>query len=345
MKKISLLLALCLMLSIFSGCSGTPEESTGPDTSTTGSSDSSDSTTETPRTETDPPAPVVIDYTLDLPEDFTTAVVEENYVLYCAPYAVRDESTISVEITPRDEAILKTDADSFEQSLRDRLDGEDDSPSAYRFYNLQLTEVDGWAALYTEYSLTYTSGASRYLRYEVVTTESNYVFTFIDASDDNLWLDSYADAAASIRLVLDSEHLEANGEGLTEYVLDCGLTIQAEAGMKEYAPEGFTACLGNHNVIILFMADDKQDNNLTGMTLEEYAQLLCQTNQLDAFESDAYGNLLTTFYSSDENDLEYYNMICVKDLGDAFWVCQMTCLSEDQAAYARTFSQWAATIA
>ena len=341
MKKLALLLALCLMLSIFAGCSSdSVSETTGPDESTSNPVETTEPSVET----TEPSSPLVIEYTLDLPEGFSTTVVQENYVLYCAPFATRDSSTISVQIQERNEYILLADAEIYKQFLENMVDGTDGAPTAYRFYDLQLVEVDGWSALYTEYSLSYDEIAFRITCYQVVTTECNYIFTFADATDDNEWQDAYAAAAASIQLVQNNEQLQANRENLTRYDMDCGLTIYAEASMKEYAPQGFTACLGNHNVIILLMADDKEANNLTEMSLEEYAQLLCQTNELDAFSSDAYGNLLTTFYSVDENELEYYNMIFVKESADSFWVCQMTCLAEDQATYARIFGLWASTI-
>ena len=122
------------------------------------------------------------------------------------------------------------------------------------------------------------------------------------------------------------------------------MEIYAEDGMELHDAPGFTACLGNRNVIILLMEDDKESNNLTTMDLNDYAKLLGQTNELEDFKTDIYGNLYTDFYSTDENGIEYYNMLCVKESQDSFWVCQIACMAEDQASYAREFSLWASSL-
>ena len=67
-------------------------------------------------------------------------------------------------------------------------------------------------------------------------------------------------------------------------------------------------------------------------------------NDLKHFKWDTYGNLCTSFYSTDDNGMEYYNMICVKETEEDFWVCQMACAADDQAKYAKTFSLWAASV-
>ena len=37
-------------------------------------------------------------------------------------------------------------------------------------------------------------------------------------------------------------------------------------------------------------------------------------------------------------------MLCVKESQDSFCVCQIACLAEDQASYAREFSLWASSL-
>lgn len=368
MRKICLLLALCLMLSIFAGCSSEePAETTAAPIETTAAPVE---TTEPPTVETtEPPVPVVIDYELELPEGFEASLVASGLTVFSAPNARVDDSTIQVEVLEHNEAVLALDEDEFTsrftfqeetdettepeeteethetEETTEPAETEPALPEDLIFYDLYVTQVDGWDALFTDYTLVYEDHSCHTYRYEVVTTEANYVFTFADTTANNDWLDLYKDCVDTIDFVLDTEGIELDYSNLTRYDLSCGLSVYAEAGMEEHNPEGFTACLGNRNVIILMMADDKAANNLTEMALKDYADLVAQTNGLERFNDDVYGNILTTYYSTDENGLEYYNMICVKETEEDFWVVQMACMAEDQASYARAFSLWASSIA
>lgn len=373
MKKISLLLALCLMLTIFTGCGSDPAETTTAPVETT--TVPAETTTAPPETtepvETEPPVePEVIDFDMELPEGFEASVVQDTITVFVSPNAPMDTSTITVEKLPMDESVLAMTQQEFIGSITLATPGETEEteettepeetadpaettepvetspvlPQDVNFYSMTVTEVDGWPALYCDYSLEYDGYIAHIYRFEVVVNYCNYVFTFTDTTDSNTWLDSYEDCVPEIDLILDIEGIELDYSGLELYDLKCGLAMYAESGMESHKAEGFTACIGNRNVIILLMADDKEVNNLTEMDLEGYADLLRSTNELGNFKWDTYGNLCTTFYSTDEAGLEYYNMICVKETAEDFWVCQIACLSDDQAEYARAFSLWASSI-
>ena len=92
------------------------------------------------------------------------------------------------------------------------------------------------------------------------------------------------------------------------------------------------------------MKDDKVENNLTGMSLYDYAALVSKSNDLDTFTQDNYGNLHVTFYNSDSIGLRYFNNLTVKETQDSFWVIQMTCTSGNQANFDREFALWATSI-
>ena len=375
MRKLSLLLALCLMLSLVTGC-GTPAETTVPSTQ---APETTEPTTVPPTTmpiPTDPPDPKVIDYALTLPEGFKAAVAEENYFRWVSPNRRFDASFVSVERMERDADIQSLSETMFFKRIDptqvpvnkepeettvptettepgETLNPEETTvpteppvevPEKMITYDHHKTSVDGWPAVFCEYTLVYEEYMAHVLRYEVIANDCNYVFTFSDASDDNEWLELYKETVETIDLILDTEGIELDYTGLAMYDLGCGLNIWAETDMKNQKAPGFTACIANRNVIILLMADDKQINNLTWMQQEDYADLLCRNNDLKHFKWDTYGNLCTSFYSTDENGTEYYNMICVKETEEDFWVCQMACLAEDQAKYAKAFSLWAASI-
>lgn len=367
MKKLSLLLALCLMLTIFGGCACTPEETTLPIQTASPTETTTVPTTlptETTVPPTEPPA-VVIDFDMVLPEGFEAVVAEEHLTVYASPDAPRDLSTISVEKLAMNEAALTMTGAEFE-AMFELASGETEPsgttepgetaepsettgpqpelPSKFRLFSLTQTEVDGWPALYCDYTLTYEDYVAHIWRFEVVVNYNNYVFTFTDTTETNLWQDLYEACIPEIDLILDTEGIELDYSSLSRYDIPGGLMIYAEDGMDSHKAEGFTGCIGSRSVIILFMADNKEANNLTEMELEDYAELLCQTNDLNHFKWDTYGSLCTGFYSTDETGMEYYNMITVKETTDAFWVVQMACSAENQAQYARAFSLWASSV-
>lgn len=373
MKKLSLLLALCLMLSILAGCDRKPAETTAPSEPSTPVETTTAPTTlptETTVPPTEPPA-VVIDFSMVLPEGFEASVVEDALTVYASPNAPRDTSTVTVEKLAMNEAALAMTAAEFEAMFElapaetepsettepaetaepaetteppETTEPQPELPSRFRLYSMTTMEVDGWPALYCDYTLTYKDYTAHCYRFEVVVNYNNYVFTFTDTTDTNVWLDQYEECVPEIDLILDTEGIELDYSGLTKYDIPGGLTVFAQEGMEHHKAEGFTGCIGNRSVIILFMADNKESNNLTDMELEDYADLLCQTNELSHFKYDTYGNLCTSFYSTDETGMEYYNMITVKETSDSFWVVQMACSAENQAQYARPFSLWASSI-
>lgn len=368
MKKLSLLMALCLMLTILTGCGGEAKETTLPTETSTAPAETTTAPTETTAPPTEPPEPVVIDFAMELPEGFEAIVAEEHLTVYASPNTPRDLSTITVEKLEMNEHVLAMTEEEFvalfdfapeetepaettepreTASPAETTEPTEPAPELPRdinVYSMSVMEVDGWPALYCDYALVYLNHTTHVYRFEVVVNYNNYVFTFADSTESNVWLDSYEDCIPEIDLILDVEGIELDYSGLTLYDLDCGLTIYAEEGMDDHKAEGFTACIGSRNVIILLMADSKEVNNLTGMELEDYADLLCQTNDLGNFKWDTYGNLCTSFYSTDDTGMEYYNMIALKETADAFWVVQMACSADNQAQYARAFSLWASSV-
>ncbi len=359
MKKFSLFLAAFMTFGMLTGC-GSQQV---PAETTLSTSASTIETTTAPTTApTQPPKPVVIDFDLTVPEGFTLSVVEEQIQVYSSPNSPRDPSFISVEICPRDEAVLTmstekmadrimhpvTTAPSPSEITQTTEETEPTTPVqsvAEPFIQyLEPADIDDWEAVYADYVQSSDTHTDHVYRYEVVTTDANYVFTFSDGTDDNEWLEEYKKSVESINLILNTEGMELDYSHLTKYTTQSGLSIHAEAGLEPHDAQGFTDAFANKNVLILTMADGKITNNLTGMTLEDYADLVANSNKLEKFQTDMYGNLFTTFYSSDKAGIEYYNMICVKETNDKFWVCQMTCQASNQVNYAKEFPLWASSI-
>lgn len=340
MKKFSLLLALCLMLSICSGCGSKPAETTAP------LSPVPTLPNMEPPVETTPPTdPNAIDgkFTLDLPEGFEGGETENNRYEFLSPNAPEDHSSVTVELMALDESVLEMSTSEYKKRIDVTKTGKSDA-KRFKLIDLWKETVDGWPAMVSEYNLVYDDYISHIYRYEIVCRSMNYVFTFDDASDGNDWLDHFEDMIDSVKLLQTEGGMDLNFSEMRQYELDCGLNLFAESGLMEMEAHGFTACLGSRSCILLFMADNKEANNLTDFTLEDYAQLLKRNNDLRSFKTDQYNNLYTTFYTNDESGTGYFNMLFVKETADAFWVCQMACVTELQGTYERDFPLWASSI-
>lgn len=341
MKKFYLILTALLAAALLGACgSDAPAETTMP-TDAPVTEAATEAATEN-LLPTQPPAPKVIDFRLELPEGFELSTVQDTIQVFSSPDAPKDPSYVSVEVFPRDESILNMDAQEFAEHLMDAAGSGGDYEPFIQF--LEEEEVDGFEAVFADYVQSSDDYTSHIYRYEVVTADANYAFTFCDSTDYNDWLEQFEECGKQIDLVLDTEQVNVDYQGLTLYTLSSGLRIYAEEGLEPQNAQGFSDAIANKNVLILTMADNKEKNNLTDMTLEDYAGLVAQSNQLPSFQTDMYGNLYTTFSSSDNNGLSYYNMICVKETSDAFWVCQMTCQDTDQLDYAKVFPLWASSI-
>lgn len=326
MRKFCLFLALCLMLGSLSGCAGQGEttETTLPE-KTTGDAAPIPSETE---------EPVVIGYDITLAVDFRAIVAEDDRTIYRSPNE-GDDSTILIRTQPRDESVLTLDEAGFTATVADGQTCSD--------LTLETVQVDGFPALRACFTVSDGETFSDIMEYHVVASE-NYLFRFTDCTGGS-WQEGFVRSAETINLLMEDEGVELDYSDLKEFDLGCGVSICAQDTLAAHDAEGFTACLGNQNAIILVMQDKKVENNLTDMDLYDYAELVSEANDLTGFAQDHYGTLQNSFYSSDELGMKYYNLLTVYETEDSFWVFQMTCSAANQAVYALEFSRWATSIA
>lgn len=338
MKKFFLCLLTCGMLLSLMGCGNSATETTAPSETipetTHAPTEAPEETTEPAATE--PDVEQVTGYTMTTPDGFSVDTAEDDLTIYVSPNSPRDDSRIEVEVHQRDLTVLELDEDGF-MALYPEIE------DFRRITALEQTEVDGFPALFIDYTYRVDSDYTHVYEYHVI-ADQTYLFRFSDTTSGNDWLDLYAEAAATINMLTMDEHVVLDYSGLEKYELDCGISLYAVEGMEEQNAPGFTACIGSRKAIILVLEDNKEEHALEDLTLEEYAALVSQANDLDEFALDNYGNLCVDFYSTDADGVEYYNNLTVKEIGDSFWVFQMTCAADDQAAYAREFSIWATSI-
>ena len=336
MRKFCLLLAVCLMLTSLTGCGGSVEETKA--TEGTASTQESAQPIPTEATEppvTEPPIPQVTGYDVQVPEGFEVSISEDDRMVYISPDAPQDPSTIVIEITDRDESILNVDETGFM--------ARHSQVQEFRSIKLAQAQVDGIPALFADYTIKEEGVYTHIYEYHVV-ADKNYMFHFADSTDDNDWLERFGQAAATINMIMENEGIQLDYSGLEKYNLDCGISLYAVPGMQKQNAPGFTECIGSRKAIVLVMRDDKAANDLVGLSLQEYADLVAKANDLEQFTQDNYGNLHVNFYSTDSAGVEYYNNLTVKETDDCFWVFQMTCAAEDQASYDREFTVWATSI-
>lgn len=135
-----------------------------------------------------------------------------------------------------------------------------------------------------------------------------------------------------------------SGSGDTqEYVLDCGATLTAKAGLTEVAMESLTTTLQGDDMLVTFLDENKQ--TLGGdLTLETYADLVASINGVAlAFAEDAMGNLATT-YTREVDGATYFYYATVHETNSSFWLIQMACLDSERADFEPLFMQWCSTI-
>ena len=338
MKKICLILAVCLLLGCISGCGGSAqstETSANESVATQPSSQPQETTAPATTEATQPTEPKIIGYDLEIPEGFEITTSEDDRTIYLSKDNA-DDSSILIRTQPLDESVLELDEQGFEQMQV--LEQE------YEELMVQTVRVDSEDALFADYVVVRDEQQIHIYEYIVVGSEENYVFQFSDYTEEEIWLEAFAEAAASINLLMENEGIELDYSHLERYSLPCGISLFAASGMEPQNAPGFSGCIGNRDAIILVMKDDKVENNLTGMSLEDYAALVSSSNELESFTQDIYGNLHVNFYNSDTNGLRYFNNLTVKETQDSFWVIQMTCIADNQASFDREFALWATSI-
>ena len=111
--------------------------------------------------------------------------------------------------------------------------------------------------------------------------------------------------------------------------------------------DGYNATFGTADVVVLALKEDYEffeDSDVT--TIEEYAELVFETNELDGYELTTENGL--SYFSYDAQDPEtedvytYISYVYASD--DAFWIIQFAAKAEDIHMYAQQIPQWASTV-
>lgn len=165
-----------------------------------------------------------------------------------------------------------------------------------------------------------------------------YMFTFMDATAEELWQESFSQAIDSIQLLPRGQYIQPDTRGLKKYTLDFDLTMMAISGLKKKSAGGYSLVLAKDQCLMTFLEDVK-DGALAKKSLQAYAQSLVYAYKLDPFEENAYGSLVSL-----RLDADYCYYLTVKESNGSFFLCQMVCPISQYGLYREQFDLWAATM-
>ena len=336
MKKLRTFLILLLVMAMLAACgqSQVDEDPTEEPTEVVTDAPTEEPTEEPTEAPTEPLEPVV-GYYFDEPDGFTTMAATESLAILAGPDG--DGSSITVVVMPQALEMDEINEENAEESLG--IAGDD-----FALNSMEKTEVDGYPALVLDYTMTASGVTARYTAYFVAANEYTYSFMFADASADGKWADAFAASVATLNMLQEGEIIPVSTDGLQEYALDCGLTFYSVPSLFSETVEGYAACLWNDGITILILEENKAENSLTYLTLENYANLYETYGIVTGFAVDPYGNLATSFVEQGGDGNEYFYYVTVKETEESFWLIQTCCLSSEATLYADAFAQWNATI-
>lgn len=350
-KILALALIGLLIAGVFAGCRNNGKEaepSTAPTTipTTEPTTVPSEPTTVPTTAPTEPatePTDAIVSLYLQEPDGF---LQDPSGMYLWSPNYPTDPSFISITASPANEAILQNTAEDYEAILKTMYAALLGEGATATVESLEQTEVDGFPAL----QLTYTmeNGETKYqiVEYDIV-ADQNYAIGFADATGGD-WSEAFTATAASIDFLKAGEIATPNYSGLTQYDLDCGLSIKMNEGFQVSDMENASGFLESERAAFMVILDDYASLSSLGygksLTLEQYAALVQEAYETGAFGLDPLGNLFTTFVE-DSGDTEIYYYVTVKQTESGFWTCIFYCYSDDQSAYQNRFPLWASSIA
>lgn len=203
--------------------------------------------------------------------------------------------------------------------------------------NVQDAELFGCPAKWVHFIRKYDE-VSQHCVILFVQASKLYMFTFMDATAEELWQETFTQAIDSIQLLPAGQYLQPDTRGLKKYTLDFNLTMMAVSGLKEKSDGGYSLVLVKDQCLMTFLEDVKE-GALAKKNLQAYAQSLEYAYRLEAFEENAYGSLVSL-----RLDADYCYYLTVKESKESFFLCQMVCPISQYGVYREQFDLWAATM-
>lgn len=329
MKRVWILLVCCAVAAALAGCGVAAEPTQVTEVP---------ETTAEPETQPTEPVPQVTAWSMYEPQWFLKTEETADRVVWMNPKMAEDPSNIILMVSPRDPSILDMDADAFLLAMEETADA-----GSMVVNEVYATEVDGYRALYADYSYTMDGIPARSYGYYLVASET-YSFVFTDCTADGRWAEAYAASAATIELLLEGEFASVHTEGLEHYdELHQGINIYAEPDLTEKDVERIAAYLTNGAVAM----EVRFDMNTKKRSAQEYYDWNFRTinTYMPELSVDKYGNLSACYVRLvGEAETPYYYFVSVKDVDGYLYTVFLYCHEELSPYYAEQFPRWAASL-
>ena len=307
MKKIAMLLAMCLLLSLCAGCAGGKSDMTGAMASKNYTFDCGAS--------------------IDAPTDMKETEAEG----YTAALDSRKVAMLLLEEAKPDGYTLGDYLYLLNMANTNRMDFAQDAYGNTAASYVAQSNGDDWF-----YYVTVVESPTSFWMCQ---------FTCKD-SDRAKYEDSFAKWSATLYVpggrVTQTTDAQPSADVNAEiYQMDCGFTVAFEQGATVLELDGYDAYYTTDTTGLVLLVENKEEYGLEGMTLEEYAQLLSEVNGYESMKLNSYGVYTAEHtYSDGTNTFWYYTT--AHETEDAFIMLQMFTFAGMKEKYLPSFEMWSA---
>lgn len=126
-----------------------------------------------------------------------------------------------------------------------------------------------------------------------------------------------------------------------------GMSITLTDEFREFDAENFTVGYETGDVVVLGLKEEfSLMEGAEDYTLEEYGNLVLQSNGMDDFQLDTVEGVtfFEYLYTDPDTNENYQYFSCVYKANDAFWLMQFVTLEENVDIYAEQFLAWAKSV-
>lgn len=126
-----------------------------------------------------------------------------------------------------------------------------------------------------------------------------------------------------------------------------GMSITLNENFSKDTVDMFTACYSSGEAAVFALKEPfTLMDGLENYTLEQYGQLVLQTNGMTDFELQTVDGILYFEYEADNeaDKTTYYYFSTVHKATDAFWLVQFACDTKDAEELIPSFIQWAKSV-
>lgn len=143
---------------------------------------------------------------------------------------------------------------------------------------------------------------------------------------------------------LEDAPLPVDTLNLDHYTLDSGISFYGPGGLEEEDIDGMAAYLDSGFFLYMVIEEPKTGTALENSTLEEYAAILTDQNNLDPCIVDRYGSLATCYVAdSYTGHTAFFYYVTLWETEESFWMVQMVCPGEVAEKYVDSMAMWSST--